>query len=67
MNNVLGHVVRRGMEAHASFRAAGEPSSEEPPYKMPIWGVILLAGTSVFFFLMLGMVSEQSRAAADSC
>jgi hypothetical protein len=57
MDHVLGHVVRRGMEAHASFRAAGEPSGEEPPYKMPIWGIITLAGTTIFFTLMLGMVS----------
>jgi hypothetical protein len=57
MDHVLGHVVRRGMEAHASFRAAGEPSGEEPPYKMPIWGIILLASTSIFFTLMLGTVS----------
>ncbi len=59
MNHLIGHVVRRGMEAHASFRfrTAGEPSSDEPPYKMPLWGVVLLTGTSIFFFLMLGMVS----------
>jgi hypothetical protein len=57
MDHVLGHVVRRGMEAHASFRAADEPSGEEPRYKMPIWGIILLASTSIFFTLMLGTVS----------
>jgi hypothetical protein len=65
MDHVLGHLVRRGMEAHASFRAAGEPSPEEPPYKMPVWGIVLLAGTSIFFLLMVGTVSGQSRAASD--
>jgi hypothetical protein len=46
------------MDAHASFRTTiGDSAPEEPAYKMPFWGVALLAGTTIFFCLMLGMVS----------
>jgi hypothetical protein len=62
MDHVLGHLVRRGMEAHASFPTASEPTPDEPSFKMPIWGVALLASTSIFFFLILGMVNAQHRA-----
>lgn len=66
MDHVLGHLVRRGMEAHASFGTAGGPTPDEPPYKMPLWGIVLLAGTSIFFMLMFGMVNAQSRAATNN-
>jgi hypothetical protein len=59
MDHIAGHLFRRGMDAHAIFRAAsaGEPSPEKPSYEMPFWGTALLAGTIIFFTLMLSMVS----------
>jgi hypothetical protein len=68
MDHVVGHLVRRGFEAHASYRANaisdGEPQPDKPEFEMPTWGAILIVATIIFFSVILGMVSESIRSEA---
>lgn len=55
MDHLAGHLVRRGVEAHARLQEGGEPGLDLP--KIPAWGAMLLFATAVFFMGLLTMVS----------
>lgn len=55
MDRLAGHLVRRGMEAHATFSESKEPQYELP--NVPVWGKLLLVMTTVVFIGLLSMVS----------
>ncbi|KAH8655988.1 hypothetical protein BGZ60DRAFT_385438 [Tricladium varicosporioides] len=48
--SLVGHLARRGMEV------AVKSNPEKHPYKLPIWGAVMLGGTVLAFLLVLSMV-----------
>lgn len=58
MDHAVGHLVRRCMDAHASYRAGASAGMDpqEPSYKMPVWGIVVLAGTAMVFMAFLSMI-----------
>jgi hypothetical protein len=56
MDHAVGHLVRRGMEAHANYRTSGgNTDGSSPAFDLPPWGAALLIGTVVIFVVILSM------------
>lgn len=63
MDHIVGHVVRRGLEAgHATFTQDNDQPQIQLP-KIPAWGAILLLSTAVFFIAYLSVVSLDMQSA----
>lgn len=52
---VVSHLLSRGVGL------ASQASSPDPDYKMPSWGVAMLATTAVIFIVKMSMVSPSLR------
>jgi len=62
MDHIVGHVVRRGMEAHSQWRASNavvsaDGEADKPVIEIPAWGAAVLAGTVVAGIVTLFCVS----------
>jgi len=54
MDHIVGHLVRRGVDAHANYRT-GKPDGNHE-FEMPPLGVFTLAVTAIGFLLALGAI-----------
>lgn len=57
MDHVVGHLVRRGIEAHSSYRVSSvDTDGGSPVFNLPPWGAALLACTVIFFVAISSVV-----------
>ncbi len=61
MDHVVGYIVRRGMEAHASFRA-GTGAGDEPKHEVDLvevlsWAMVIVGGIAFICVMLTTMVS----------
>jgi hypothetical protein len=54
MDHVLGHLVRRGMNAHAQYQTS--KSDENYEFNIPAWGVVVLFISGLSFVLALSAI-----------
>lgn len=57
MDHVVGHVVRRGMEAHTAWQNNRAMDGEKPEINIPAWGAAILGGTVIAFIITTALVS----------
>lgn len=58
MDHVLGHVVRRGMDAHAEWRASSS-GDDTPNVKISPYGIAVIGSTIVLSLISLNLVSKD--------
>lgn len=64
-----GALVKRGMDVAiaASNSRNGNEGTEEPEYRMPWWGVMMLGATFMVAFVGMSVVSPGIRELAGHC